>query len=139
MATVYATVSDVEIMRGSSLTVAETSKAEALLQTVSAEIRLRGASHGVDVETKVSEDEDFADVVKSVCVNTVNRAISQTSGTEGMSQISQTALGYTLQGTFANPGNAYYISKNDLLRLGFGKQQFRGRDIYGVEGDNDNA
>ncbi len=139
LATVYATISDIETIRCTTLSTAEAAKAQSLLNAVSADIRLRGDGYGVNVDEKVSDSEDYAEVVKSVCVNTVNRALSQTSGTEGLSQISQTALGYTLHGTFANPGNAYYISKNDLLRLGFGKQYYRGRDIYGVSWNSDST
>lgn len=136
MGAVYATVEDVMKIIG-GLTVTETTKATALLETVSAEIRLRGRKYGVDVDARVSDDEDYALIVKSVAVNTVVRSLGQAEGTEGLSQMTQTALGYTFQGTFANPGNVYYLSKSDLKKLGFGRQMIRGREIYDVKNDND--
>jgi hypothetical protein len=40
-----------------------------------------------------------------------------------MTQMSQSALGYSYSGTFLNPGGGLFIKKSELARLGLKKQR----------------
>lgn len=48
-----------------------------------------------------------------------------------MTQISQSALGYTATGTYLVPGGGLFIKKSELARLGLKRQQFGVIDLYG--------
>jgi len=42
---------------------------------------------------------------------------------EPMSQFSESALGYTVSGTFLSPGGGLFIKKSELARLGLRRQK----------------
>jgi hypothetical protein len=72
----------------------------------------------------MESSDAYASVVKLVTVDVVLRAYRQAVDGEPMSQMSQSALGYSISGTYAIPGGgiANSIMKNDLKRLGLRKQ-----------------
>lgn len=121
--TSYATVNDV-ISMWRSLTSAEISKAAELLPIISAEIRLRADAVGKDFDALVAENEDLAAVAKSVCVDVLKRYINDSAtDSPSMSQMSQTAGGYSVSGTFLVPGGGLFLKKTELARLGLRRQQ----------------
>lgn len=133
----YATVDDMTTL-WRPMTAEEQSRAEALLTTVSSEIRLRGKRVGMDIDALVTEDPDYEEVAKSVTVDVAARALMTSTDSEPMTQVSQTALGYTAQGTFLVPGGGLFIKKNELVRLGIRRQRYGTIEIYD-EGQTDES
>jgi len=62
-------------------------------------------------------------VVKSVTVDVVARALMTSTNSEPMSQMSQSALGYSVSGTYLVPGGGLFIKKSELSRLGLRRQR----------------
>lgn len=129
MGTTYASVEDIAAL-WRALTADEQARAAGLLESVSAEIRLKAKAVGRDFDLDVADDEDLALVAKSVCVDTVGRILSQSVNDEPMSQMSQSALGYTVSGTYLVPGGGSLLLKRDLKRLGLLRQRMGVLEIY---------
>lgn len=137
MAEAFATVEDVELLGGRTLTADETERTEALLPVVSDLLRNEAAKVGRNLDGMIVADEtgSYANVVRLVTVDVMIRALRQDTSGEPMSQESQSGLGYTWSGTYAVPGGgvANAILRNDLKRLGLYRQRMGALDIYGTE------
>lgn len=120
----YATLEDVLTLSGATYTEAQQDRIEALLPLISDLIRTEGAKYGKDVDSLV-EDSAYASVVKLVTVDVIVRVLRQATDGEPMSQMSQSALGYSVSGTYAIPGGGISggLMENDKKRLGFKRQQ----------------
>lgn len=121
----FATLADVTLLSGRTFTSAEQERIVALLPLVSDALRYEAVKVGKDLDEMMSDSSSYASVVKLVTVDVVMRAFNQSNNSEPMSQMSQSALGYTISGTYAIPGGgiANSIMRNDLKRLGLRKQQ----------------
>lgn len=121
----FATLADVTLLSGRTFTSAEQERIVALLPLVSDALRYEAVKVGKDLDEMMSDSSSYASVVKLVTVDVVMRAFNQSNNSEPMSQMSQSALGYTISGTYAIPGGgiANSIMKNDLKRLGFRQQK----------------
>ena len=53
--------------------------------------------------------------------------------------MSESALGYTVSGTYLVPGGGLFIKKSELARLGLRRQRIGVREIYEIEGDTDSS
>ena len=128
----YASIEDVtELFR--ALTEAETERAEALLPVVSDRIRYEAKKVGMDFDAKVEADPVLASVAKAVTVDIVARCLMTptTGGTYGpMTQISESAGGYSASGTFLNPGGGLFIKRAELAALGICRQRYGGLSVY---------
>lgn len=132
---VYATTDDIaEIWR--PLKPSEEERAEALLDVVSASLRMEASKRGKDLEQMIEDSEDLALVAKSVTVDVVARALMTSTDSEPMTQMSQSALGYSVSGTYLVPGGGLFIKKSELARLGLSRQRYGVIDFYDT-GDND--
>ena len=122
----YATLEDVLTLSGANYTQAQQDRIEALLPLVSDLIRTEGAKYGVDVDAKVADNSAYASVVKLVTVDVVVRGMRQSTDGEPMSQMSESALGYSVSGTYAVPGGGLSgaLMENDKKRLGFKRQKY---------------
>lgn len=130
MDTSFASTNDItELFR--QLTVEETEKAEALLPIVSDSIRQEAKKVGKDIDQMLESKELLANVLKSVTVDVVARALMTSTNAEPMSQMSQSALGYSVSGTFLVPGGGLFIKKSELARLGLKRQKYGVIDFYG--------
>lgn len=130
MDTSFASTNDItELFR--QLTVEETEKAEALLPIVSDSIRQEARKVGKDIDQMLESKELLANVLKSVTVDVVARALMTSTNAEPMSQMSQSALGYSVSGTFLVPGGGLFIKKSELARLGLKRQKYGVIDFYG--------
>lgn len=120
----FATLADVTLLSGRTFTSAEQERIVALLPLVSDALRYEAVKVGKDLDEMMSDSSSYASVVKLVTVDVVMRAFNQSNNSEPMSQMSQSALGYTISGTYAIPGGgiANSIMKNDLKRLGLRRQ-----------------
>lgn len=132
----YATVDDVTAL-WRPMTTEEQGRAAALLETVSASLRIEAKKVNKDLDFMVKEDPDLAAVAKSVTVDVVARTLMTSTDQEPMTQMSQSAGGYSASGTFLVPGGGLFIKKSELARLGLRRQRYGGIDPYGLSDKRD--
>ena len=83
-------------------------------------------------------DEDLQIVAKSVTVDVVARTLMTSTNSEPMTQVTESALGYSVTGTYLTPGGGLFIKKSELARLGLRRQKYGVMDLYGYDqGNND--
>ena len=109
----------------------ETTRALSLLEVVSDSLRVEAKKVGKDLDVMVTENSSYANVVKSVTVDIVARTLMTSTDQEPMTQMSESALGYSFQGAFLVPGGGLFIKKSELARLGLRKQRYGVIDFYG--------
>ena len=131
----YATVDDMTTL-WRPMTADEQQRAEALLTTVSSELRLRAKRVGLNLDALVTEDADYAEVAKSVTVDVTARALMTSTDSEPVTQMSQSAIGYSAQASFLIPGGGLFIKKSELERLGIRRQKFGAFEIFDEEQKN---
>ena len=108
------------------LTTEEEDRAENLLIIVSDELRLRANDVGKDLDEMIEATPALANVAKSVTCDVVARMLMTSTDQEPTTQFSQSALGYSVSGTYLVPGGGLFIKKNELARLGLKWQKLRG-------------
>jgi len=129
--TTFATIDDLATLWRPLRNTDETTRAEALLGVVSNSLRVEAEKVGKDLDLMVAENLPFANVVKSVTVDIVARTLMTSTDQEPMTQMSESALGYSFQGSFLVPGGGLFIKKSELARLGLRKQRYGVIDFYG--------
>ena len=112
------------------MTPEEKERAEELLPVVSNRLRIEAKRVGKDIDQMIAESEAYKDVVKSVTVDIVSRTLMTPTNKEPMTQYSQSALGYSVQGTFLNPGGGIFIKREELRALGLRQQRYGVMEIY---------
>jgi hypothetical protein len=127
----YATIDDV-IALFRPLTTDEEEKTNELLPIVSDELRWRANMVGRDLDQMISDVPVLANVAKEVTVSAVSRILRQDTSGEAMTQYSQSALGYSVSGTYAVPGGGIgnAILPSDLKRLGLKRGRIGVIDFY---------
>lgn len=128
----FATVEELEVL-WRTLKFDERKRAEALLEVVSNNLRVEARKIGKDLDIMVSEDYSYASVVKSVTVDVVARTLMTSTNQEPMTQFSESALGYSVSGSYLVPGGGLFIKDSELKRLGLKKQRYGVIDIYGTD------
>ena len=131
----YATVDDM-INMWRPMSADEEERAGVLLTTVSSELRLRAKRVHMDLDALVLEDPDYAEVAKSVTVDVTARALMTSTDSEPVTQMSQSAMGYSAQASFLIPGGGLFIKKSELERLGIRRQRFGTFEIFDEEQKN---
>ncbi len=137
----YATIDDVIVLYR-PLTAEEVERASAYLPVISDRLRYAAEKVGMDLDAKIAENDALANVAKSVTVDIVARTLMTptTGGDFGpMTQISQSAGGYSASGTFLNPGGGLFIKNSELAALGIRRQRYGGLGIYADPWDNSKA
>lgn len=109
----------------------EKKRASELLKNVSHILRIEGQKVNKDLDELVKSDESYFYLVKSVVVDVVARTLMTSTNKEPMTQFSESALGYTVSGSFLVPGGGLFIKESELKRLGFKKQRYGVIDFYG--------
>lgn len=130
--TTFATVDELQSL-WRTLKLDEHDRAEALLDVVSNSLRHEAQKVGKDLDALISDNPVFASVVKSVTVDVVARTLMTSTDQEPMTQFNESALGYSVSGSFLVPGGGLFIKDSELKRLGLKKQRFGARDIYGTD------
>lgn len=125
----YATVENIETL-WRSLKADETERAEALLAVVSDCLRAEAAKVGKDLDSMVEKQPYLKTVAMSVTVDVVARTLMTSTDQEPMSQVSESALGYSMSGTFLVPGGGLFIKKSELARLGLRRQRYGVIECY---------
>ncbi len=118
----FATLDDIEQL-WRSMTPEEAARAEALLPIVCSSLRTEATKVGKDLDTMVAKDADLAAVAKSVTVDVVARTLMTATDGEPMTQMTQSAGGYSASGTFLVPGGGLFIKRSELARLGLRRQR----------------
>ena len=126
----FATIDDLTSL-WRAMTPQETDRAIALLPVVSDSLREEAKKVGKDLDKMVEASETYANVVRSVVVDIVSRTLLTSTENEPMTQMSESALGYSFQGSFLVPGGGLFIKKSELARLGLRKQRYGVIDFYG--------
>lgn len=117
----------------------EQERAEQLLPVISDSLRYEAAKVGKDLDAMMEQTPILANVVKSVTVDVAARTLMTSTDGEPLSQMSESALGYSVSGTYLVPGGGLFIKKSELARLGLRRQRMGVREIYEIKGDTDSA
>lgn len=127
----FATVDDLTIL-WRPLKEGEKARAEKLLEIVSDSLREEADKVGRNLDAMIAENPPyFASVVKSVTVDIVARTLMTSTDQEPMTQTTESALGYSVSGSYLVPGGGLFIKNSELSRLGLKKQRFGVIDFYG--------
>ncbi len=126
----FATIEDVTTL-WRAVTDSERQRIKALLPVVSSSLRYEADKVGKDLDKMIEEKPILADVVKSVTVDVVARTIMTSTDTEPMTQMSQSAGGYSMSGTFLVPGGGLFIKKSELARIGLRRQRIGAIELSG--------
>lgn len=109
----------------------EARRAEALIPVVEDSLRQEAKNRGRDLDLSVSSGALLSSVLKSVIVDVVSRTLmTSTTGGDPVSQFTQSALGYSVSGTYLNPGGGLFIKNSELKRLGLNRQVYGGIELY---------
>ena len=127
----FASVDDLNVL-WRKLENSETVRAEGLLTTVSHVLRVEAKKVNKDLDLLVKSDESYSYLVKSVVVDVVARMLMTSTNQEPMTQYAESALGYSVSGSFLVPGGGWFIKDSELKRLGFKKQRYGVIDLYGI-------
>lgn len=127
----YATVQDIQNL-WRPLTAAEQMRAEALIPVICSSLRMEAKKRGKDLDYMVQDDPDLAEVARSVTVDVVARTLMTSTNQEPMTQATQSALGYSVTGTFLVPGGGLFIKNSELRRLGLLRQRIGVIEFYDV-------
>lgn len=126
----FASIEDMEAL-WRPMSQEETDRATALLPVISDSLRSEAKKVGKNLDIMISEDETLANVARSVTVDIAARTLMTSTDTEPMTQMSQSALGYSVSGTFLVPGGGLFIKKSELARLGLRRQKYGVIEFYG--------
>ena len=131
----FATVDDLTRL-WRPMTSEEQTRAEALLEVISASLRVEADKVGKDLDAMVAEDDSLAAVAMSVTVDVAARTLMTSTNQEPMTQLSQTAGPYSTSGAFLVPGGGLFIKRSELARLGLRRQKCGVMEIYGSYSGN---
>lgn len=126
----FATVDDINNL-WRQLNNEETDRAEYLLEVVSDSLRIEADKVGRDLDDMILNNKALANVTRSVTVDVVARTLMTSTTQEPMTQFNQSALGYSVSGSFLVPGGGLFIKKSELARLGLRRQRYGVIDFYG--------
>lgn len=119
----FATISDLQKL-WRPITSDEMDRALELLEVVSDSLRVEADKVGKNLDLMLIDKPALATVAKSVTVDIVARTLMTSTDQEPMTQMTQSALGYSFQGSFLVPGGGLFIKKSELARLGLRKQRY---------------
>ena len=126
----YTTIDDVTAL-WRAMTPQETERAQALLPVVEDTIRQYAKLRKLDLDLMISDGIILLNVFKSVVVQVVGRTLTQDTAGEAMSQMSQSALGYSVSGTYLVPGGGVFVKKSEYAILGLRTQRVSALEFYG--------
>ncbi len=119
----YATIDDITAI-WRQMTTEEQTRAQQIIELVSASLRIEAKKAGKDLDAMIAADPDLGIVAKSVTVDVVARTLMTSTDSEPMTQTSESAMGYSVSGTYLVPGGGLFIKKSELARLGIRRQRY---------------
>lgn len=126
----FATLDDLQKM-WRNLQPTERERAEELLDIVSDMLREEAYQYDKDLDNMILERKSFRNVVKSVTVDVVSRALMTSTTQEPMTQFAQSAMGYSVSGSYLVPGGGIFIKESEKKRLKLTTQRFGVIEPYG--------
>ena len=127
----YATVEEMKLL-WREMTAQEQVRASELLGIVSDCLRVEAQKVGRDLDNMIKNNPSLAAVARSVAVDVTARTLMTSTDQEPMTQMSQSAGGYSASGTFLVPGGGLFIKRAELARLGLKRPRYGMRDFYGI-------
>ena len=125
----FATVQDaVGLWR--PMTADEQERAENLLPVISDTLRYEAEKVGKDLDKMIEAQVYLTNVVKSVTVDVLARTLMTSTDAEPMTQMAESAMGYSYSGTYLVPGGGLFIKKTELARLGLRRQRYGVMEPY---------
>ena len=125
----FATVQDaVGLWR--PMTADEQERAENLLPVISDTLRYEAEKVGKDLDKMIEAQVYLTNVVKSVTVDVLARTLMTSTDAEPMTQMAESAMGYSYTGTYLVPGGGLFIKKTELARLGLRRQRYGVMEPY---------
>lgn len=119
----FATVSDINTL-WRQMTADETTRATALLPVVSDRLRYEAIMVGRDLDAMTAASAVLTNVAKMVTVDIVARTLMTSTDQEPMTQMAESALGYSQSGTFLIPGGGLFVKDSELKALGLKRQRY---------------
>lgn len=113
-----------------TMTTDEQERAENLLPVISDTLRYEAEKVGKDLDKMIEAHVYLANVVKSVTVDVLARTLMTSTDAEPMTQVAESALGYSYSGTYLVPGGGLFIKKSELARLGLRRQRYGVMEPY---------
>ncbi len=132
----FATVEDIVALKR-PLTAKEKKRAAQLIPIVCDSLRYEAEKVGKNLNRMAEESPLLASVAKSVVVDVVMRELMTSTDGEPMTQMSESALGYSVSGTYLVPGGGLFVKRTELKRLGLVRQRYGAIEIYGAKSNND--
>jgi len=131
----FATIEDMANL-WRALTETELTRAPHLLEVASDTLRQMAQNRGMNLDSMVYNGEIYESVLKDVVVAAVGRVLRASTTGEPVSQVTQSALGYSISGTYLNPQGGMFFYDNELARLGLNRKQRLGRiEMYVTDDD----
>lgn len=125
----FATVQDaVGLWR--PMTADEQERAENLLPVISDTLRYEAEKVGKDLDKMIEAQVYLTNVVKSVTVDVLARTLMTSTDAEPMTQMAESAMGYSYSGTYLVPGGGLFIKKTELAMLGLRRQRYGVMEPY---------
>lgn len=118
----FADINDIENL-WRPLNESERERAESLLPVVCDSLRYEADKVGKNLDEMIEKSLYLGNIAKSVTVDIVARTLMTSTEGEPMTQMSQSALGYSFSGTYLVPGGGMFIKKSELARLGLRRQR----------------
>lgn len=131
----YATVTDVAAFTGKTYTADEQDRINLLCVDVSDRLRQCAFNVGRNLDEMIMEGNPLMSVVRSVTVDVVVRTLATPLDETPMTQYSQSALGYSVSGTYLVPGGGIFIKNSELKILGLKKQRYGVIEPYDSRND----
>ena len=111
----------------------ERERAKVLIPLVSDSLREEALKVGKDIDEMIAKRSSFSSVVKSVVADVTARTLMTATDAEPMVQTTESALGYSVSGTYLVPGGGLFIKKSELARLGLRRQRMGVLELYGAD------
>ena len=131
MADAFATVQDYLNLTGQTLTAEQQERVSNLLAVASDRLRQTAMNNGSDLDNMIATGRVLENVAKAITVDIVARTMATPTDETPVTQYSQSALGYTVSGTYLNAGGGIYIKQSELKALGLSKQRYGFIELYG--------
>lgn len=125
------TVNDINVLFR-TLTPSESERAAALIPIVRDTLQQEAHKRGKDLNDMIFSGELMPNVLKSVIVDIVARELMTPTSGAPITQMTESAMGYSFTGSFLNPGGGLFIKRDELARLGLKRQRIGVIDPYGV-------
>ena len=125
----FASIGDVAAL-WRAMSVSEQTRAAALIPVVCDSLRYEAEKVGKDLDEMIAGSDALANVAKSVVVDVIARTLMTSTDQEPMTQSSESALGYSVSGTYLVPGGGLFIKKTELARLGLRRQKYGVVDLW---------